>query len=149
MIFGRWSIRNVCSPRGTSVLAGQTRRACLAGALVALLSASIPPAALARSLVVGGKGYTEQLLMAEMTSQLLTAKGFQVETRAGFDTNALRRAQEAGRIDLYWEYTGTSLREFNKVTERLTPAEAYNRVKQLDAQKGLVWLEPSHVNNTY
>ncbi|MDP8919921.1 MAG: glycine/betaine ABC transporter substrate-binding protein, partial [Pseudomonadota bacterium] len=83
------------------MLAGWTRRACLAGALVALLSVYLPQAALARTLVVGGKGYTEQLLMAELTSQLLTAKGFQVETRTGFDTNALRRAQEAGRIDLY------------------------------------------------
>ena len=149
MILGRWSVRKDRSPCGTSVLTGQTRRACLAGALVALLSASIPPAALARSLVVGGKEFTEQLLMAEMTSQLLTAKGFQVETRTGFDTSALRQAQEAGRIDLYWEYTGTSLREFNKVTEQLNPAETYNRVKQLDGQKGLVWLEPSRVNNTY
>ena len=146
MILARRSNRK---DRRTSVLAGWTRRACLAGALVALLSVYIPQAALARTLVVGGKGYTEQLLMAEMTSQLLTAKGFQVETRAGFDTNALRREQEAGRIDLYWEYTGTSLREFNKITERLTPAETYNRVKQLDAHKGLVWLEPSRVNNTY
>jgi osmoprotectant transport system substrate-binding protein len=149
MKLGRWSIRNDRTDRGTSVLTGRTRRACLAGALVALVSVSIPQAALARTLVVGGKEFTEQLLMAEMTSQLLTAKGFQVETRAGFDTNALRRAQEAGHVDLYWEYTGTSLREFNKVTERLTPAETYNRVKQLDAPKGLVWLEPSRVNNTY
>jgi osmoprotectant transport system substrate-binding protein len=149
MILGRWSNRTNRPDRGTSVLTGQTRRACLAGALVASLSASIPRAAFARTLVVGGKGFTEQLLMAELTSQLLTAKGFQVEARAGFDTNALRQAQEAGRIDLYWEYTGTSLREFNKVTERLTPAETYNRVKQLDGHKGLVWLEPSRVNNTY
>jgi osmoprotectant transport system substrate-binding protein len=149
MKLGRWSIRNDRTDRGTSVLKGRTRRACLASALVALLSASIPQAAFARSLVVGGKDFTEQLLMAEMTSQLLTAKGFQVETRAGFDTSALRQAQEAGRIDLYWEYTGTSLREFNKVTEQLNPAETYNRVKQLDAQKGLVRLEPSRVNNTY
>jgi osmoprotectant transport system substrate-binding protein len=129
-------------------LTGRTRRACLAGALIAFLSTSSRPA-LARTLVVGGKYFTEQLLMAELTSQLLNAKGFEVETRSGFDTNALRQAQEAGHIDLYWEYTGTSLREFNKVTERLTPAETYNRVKQLDAQKGLVWLEPSRVNNTY
>ena len=149
MILGRWSNRTNRPDRGTSVLTVRTRRACLAGALVALLSPSIPRAALARTLVVGGKDFTEQLLMAEMTSQLLTAKGFQVETRTGFDTSALRQAQEAGRIDLYWEYTGTSLREFNKVTEQLNPAETYNRVKQLDAQKGLVWLEPSRVNNTY
>jgi len=115
------------------MLPGRTRRACLAGALIALLSVPIPRAALARTLVVGGKGYTEQLLMAEMTRQLLTAKGFQIETRTGFDTNALRQAQEAGQIDLYWEYTGTSLREFNKITEKLTPVETYNRVKELDA----------------
>lgn len=101
------------------------------------------------SLVVGGKDFTEQLLMAEMTSQLLASKGFKVETRSGYDTARMRKAQEEGRVDLYWEYTGTSLREFNKVAERLGPAESLGRVKQLDAEKGLVWLQPSHVNNTY
>jgi osmoprotectant transport system substrate-binding protein len=84
-----------------------------------------------------------------MTSQLLTAKGLSVETRPGFDTTSLRKAQERGVVDLYWEYTGTSLREFNKVIEKLSPAETYARVKQLDLQKGLVWLQPSRVNNTY
>jgi osmoprotectant transport system substrate-binding protein len=121
----------------------------LAGALIAILTIQAPIAALAQTLVVGGKGYTEQVLMAEMTSQLLTAKGLRVETRSGFDTTSLRKAQEAGVVDLYWEYTGTSLREFNKVTEKLSPAETYARVKQLDMQKGLVWLPPSRVNNTY
>ena len=149
MVLAQWRTRNAPADCGTSALAGRTRRACLAGALIGLLSVFIPRAALARSIAVGGKDFTEQLLIAEMTSQLLTAKGFQVETRTGFNTNGLRRAQEAGRIDLYWEYTGTSLREFNKVTEQLTPAETYNRVKLLDGQKGLVWLEPSRVNNTY
>jgi osmoprotectant transport system substrate-binding protein len=87
--------------------------------------------------------------MAEMTSQLLTSKGLSVETRSGFDTTSLRKAQETGVVDLYWEYTGTSLSEFNKATEKLSPAETYARVKQLDMQKGLVWLSPSRVNNTY
>lgn len=122
-------------------------RAFIAAAI--LLAVCAPIAALAQALVVGGKDFTEQLLMAEMTSQLLTAKGFQVEKRSGFDTTRLRQAQQAGLVDLYWEYTGTSLREFNKVTEQLSPAETYARVKQLDAQKGLVWLKPSRVNNTY
>jgi osmoprotectant transport system substrate-binding protein len=124
-------------------------RAFLAGALIAILAVQAPIAALAQTVVVGGKGFTEQLLMAEMTSQLLTAKGLSVETRSGFDTTSLRKAQETGVVDLYWEYTGTSLSEFNKVTEKLSPAETYARVKQLDMQKGLVWLPPSRVNNTY
>jgi osmoprotectant transport system substrate-binding protein len=87
--------------------------------------------------------------MVEMTSQLLTSKGLSVDTRSGYDTTSLRKAQETGVVDLYWEYTGTSLREFNKVTEKLSPAETYARVKELDMQKSLVWLPPSRVNNTY
>jgi osmoprotectant transport system substrate-binding protein len=114
-----------------------------------MFAAGASVSALAQTLVVGGKNFTEQLLMAEMTTQLLTAKGFQAERRSGYDTTRLRQAHEAGVVDLCWEYTGTSLREFNNVTEQLTPAETYERVKHLDAQRGLVWLRPSRVNNTY
>lgn len=103
----------------------------------------------AQTLVVGGKNFTEQQLMAEMTTQLLTAKGFKVDKRAGLGTAPLRQAQEAGQIDLYWEYTGTSLITFNKVTDKLDSAATYARVKELDAAKGLVWLNPSKANNTY
>lgn len=100
-------------------------------------------------IVVGGKNFTEQLLIANMTAQLLKANGFNVDLRTGLGTAALRAAQEAGQIDLYWEYTGTSLITFNKVTEKLDPAGTYARVKELDAAKGLVWLDPSKANNTY
>jgi osmoprotectant transport system substrate-binding protein len=103
----------------------------------------------AQTLVVGGKNFTEQQLMAEMTTQLLTAKGFKIDKRAGLGTAPLRQALEAGQIDLYWEYTGTSLITFNKVTEKLDPAATYARVKELDGAKGLVWLNPSKANNTY
>jgi osmoprotectant transport system substrate-binding protein len=126
----------------------RARRALMAAGLVNLLVAMTFPA-LAQAIVVGGKDFTEQLLMAEMTSQLLKAKGFDVEKHSGYDTASLRKAHEAGLVDVYWEYTGTSLRELNRSTEQLGPAETYDRVKQLDAEKGLVWLKPSGVNNTY
>jgi osmoprotectant transport system substrate-binding protein len=35
------------------------------------------------------------------------------------------------------------------VAERLESHDAYARVKELDAKKGLIWLSPSKVNNTY
>lgn len=114
----------------------------------AALAAGIATAA-AQTIVVGGKNFTEQQIMAEMTTQLLTAKGFKVDKRAGLGTAPLRQAQEAGQIDLYWEYTGTSLITFNKVTEKLDAAATYAKVKELDAAKGLVWLNPSKANNTY
>jgi osmoprotectant transport system substrate-binding protein len=103
----------------------------------------------AQTVVVGGKNYTEQQLMAEMTSQLLKAKGFTVDKRAGLGTAPLRQAQENGQVDVYWEYTGTSLITFNKITDKLDADATYAKVKQLDAAKGLVWLNPSKANNTY
>ena len=103
----------------------------------------------AQTLVVGGKNFTEQQLMAEMTTQLLTAKGFKIDKRAGLGTAPLRQALEAGQVDLYWEYTGTSLITFNKVTDKLDAAATYAKVKELDGAKGLVWLSPSKANNTY
>jgi osmoprotectant transport system substrate-binding protein len=74
---------------------------------------------------------------------------FSAHKGTGFATAGVRALQESGIIDVYWEYTGTSLVTFNNVTEKLRPDEAYTRVKTLDAQRGLVWLAPSKVNNTY
>src|SRR5215212_11845359 len=118
----------------------------LIGLMIALATSS---SAFAQALVVGGKNFTEQVLVAELTSQLLRAKGFKVDTRTGFATGGIRREQQAGLIDVYWEYTGTSLVAFNGVTDRLGPQEAYEKVKALDARKGLVWLSPSGIDNTY
>jgi osmoprotectant transport system substrate-binding protein len=124
------------------------RRVVLAlGAALGL--ALLAPPAQAQTLVVGGKNFTEQQLMAEMTAQLLKAKGFTVDKRAGLGTLPLRQAQENGQVDLYWEYTGTSLITFNKVNDKLDAAATYAKVKELDAAKGLVWLNPSKANNTY
>jgi osmoprotectant transport system substrate-binding protein len=119
----------------------------LAGA--ALVLSLTPLAAQAQNVVVGGKNFTEQQIMAEMTTQLLKAKGFTVDKRAGLGTAPLRQAQEAGQIDVYWEYTGTSLITFNKVTDKMDAAATYAKVKELDAAKGLAWLNPSKANNTY
>jgi osmoprotectant transport system substrate-binding protein len=113
------------------------------------LAVGLCSAAAAQAVVVGAKGYTEQLLVAEMTVQLLQATGLSTHKGTGFASTGVRTLQERGIIDVYWEYTGTSLTTFNQVTEKLSPDEAYARVKALDAQRGLVWLAPSKVNNTY
>jgi osmoprotectant transport system substrate-binding protein len=120
----------------------------VAAALTAALAA--PLTAWAQSaIVVGGKAFTEQILLTEMTMQLLEAKGFKVTRKAGMGNAILRAAQENGEVDLYWEYTGTSLVTHNKVSEKLNAADTYKRVKELDAAKGLVWLNVSPLNNTF
>lgn len=125
------------------------KRTFLSFASAILAVAALPLAAQAQTIVVGGKNFTEQQIMSEMTTQLLKSKGFTVDKRAGLGTAPLRQAQEAGQIDVYWEYTGTSLITFNKVTDKLDAAATYAKVKELDAAKGLVWLNPSKANNTY
>lgn len=118
-------------------------------AAIALAAGSLAAAPAQADIVVGGKDFTEQQLMAEMTTQLLRAHGFDVSTKAGLGSTVLRSAMENGQIDVYWEYTGTSLITYNKIEEPLGPQETYERVKELDAEKGIVWLEPSDANNTY
>jgi osmoprotectant transport system substrate-binding protein len=103
----------------------------------------------AQAITVGGKNFTEQQLMAEITTQLLQSKGIPAEKKAGLGSAVLRQAQENGQIDVYWEYTGTSLITYNKITDKLSADETYKRVRELDAAKGLVWLNPSKANNTY
>ena len=121
----------------------------LAWLVCVLIAAGSYSPALAQSLVVGGKNFTEQELVAQMTGQLLKARGYSVNIRTGFATPGIRKEQEAGLIDLYWEYTGTSLVTFNNVKDALDAAETYARVKELDGAKGLIWLAPSLINNTY
>ena len=115
------------------------------GALLGVTAATV----MAQAVVVGGKNFTEQQIMSAMTAQLLKAKGFSPEVKAGMGSAVLRQAQENGQIDVYWEYTGTSLITYNKFTEKLSAADNYKKVKELDAAKGLVWLNPSKANNTY
>jgi osmoprotectant transport system substrate-binding protein len=120
----------------------------LAGIVLSMLCWS--GGAQAQTIVVGGKAFTEQQIMTAMTVALLKAKGFTPERKAGMGSAAVRSALENGQLDVYWEYTGTGLGVFNKITDKFNSAEeAYRKIKEVDAPKGLVWLNMSAVNNTY
>ena len=120
-------------------------------ALVVLLASSLGAVSARAEISIGGKNFTEQLLLAEMTTIYLKNKGYEVTKRDGLGSAVLRRAQESGQVDIYWEYVGTSLLVYNKVAggAEMSAAEAYRTVKRLDAEKGLIWLKPSAANNTY
>jgi osmoprotectant transport system substrate-binding protein len=106
--------------------------------------------AAAQTVVVGGKAFTEQQIMTAMTVQLLKAKGFTPERKAGMGSAAVRSALENGQIDVYWEYTGTALSVFNKINDKFATSEdAYKKIKEVDGAKGIVWLNMSPANNTY
>jgi osmoprotectant transport system substrate-binding protein len=117
---------------------------------ILLITAFSLQTALAASIVVGGKGFTEQLLLAEITGQYLTSKGYDVELKTGMGTSLVREALENKQVDLYWEYTGTAFLNFHKNKFANQPGEEiYKAVKDKDANIGIVWLNASAANNTY
>jgi len=125
------------------------RNSAFRNVLGALALALVSGAVSAQTVVVGGKGFTEQQLIAELTSQLLAANGFKPDKRVGMGTAVLRQALDSGQIDVCWEYTGTALSNVYKDTEKYTPEQGYEKIRSLDAAKGIVWLKPTRVNNSY
>lgn len=116
----------------------------------ALLFAGFAQAAEKPLIRIGARVFTEQTVLAEITARYLRQNGFEVRITGGLGSNLARSAQESGQLDMVWEYTGVSLVSYNHIDERMPSAEAtYARVKELDAQKGLVWLAPSRFSNTY
>jgi len=116
--------------------------------LCALIGLSMT-AAVAMPLVIGGKNFTEQLLISTMTAQYLQAQGYEVALKNGLGSTLMRSALESRQLDIVWEYTGTSLIVYNHVEDKLDATDTYARVKVLDARIGLVWLNESALNNTY
>ncbi|MGJ7513905.1 glycine betaine ABC transporter substrate-binding protein [Pseudomonas baetica] len=114
-----------------------------------LLCAGFAHAAEKPVIRIGARVFTEQTLLAEITSQYLRTQGYNVLVTGGLGSNLARSAQESGQLDMLWEYTGVSLVAYNHVTEKLDSEQSYARVKELDAKKGLVWLTPSKFSNTY
>ncbi|MCU0119751.1 glycine betaine ABC transporter substrate-binding protein [Pseudomonas sp. B2M1-30] len=115
----------------------------------ALLFAGLAQAAEKPLIRIGARVFTEQTLLAEITSQYLRSKGYDAQITGGLGSNLARSAHESGQLDMLWEYTGVSLVAYNHVSEKLDSEQSYARVKELDAKKGLVWLTPSKFSNTY
>lgn len=121
----------------------------LLGALGVLLLAATGTAHAADVIRIGGKPFTEQRILTALTAQYLQSKGYAVKVTNGLGSTLARSAQESGQLDLVWEYTGSSLIVYNKVTEKLDAQQSLAKVRELDAKKGLVWPKPAPFNNTY
>jgi osmoprotectant transport system substrate-binding protein len=105
------------------------------------------------TITVGSKNFTEQYVLGELYAQALEAKGFNVEKKLDLGSAAIAdKALQNGQIDMYPEYTGTSLVEIFKQEEAPdTPEATYQKAKELYAQRDPAdtMLTPAPFNNTY
>ena len=81
----------------------------------------------AQEIVVGGKGFTEQLIMAEMTAQLLKANGLKPDKRVGMGSAVVRQALESGQVDLYGDIRALPSASTTRSRNRSAPRRATRR----------------------
>ena len=105
-----------------------------------------------KTITIGGKNFTEQYLLPELAKLLLEKEGFRVVLRTGVSTVIARQSLETAQIDMYYEYTDTAYTVFyqqDDVDVMSDPEKVYAWVRERDAAKGLVWLDPLPLDNTY
>ncbi len=114
---------------------------------------SIPANALkGKTITVGSKEFTEQKVLGQITIQALRAAGAEVKDETGLAGSvAARKALTSGKIDLYWEYTGTAWLTYLKETKPIPDErKQYDAVAARDLEENKInWLDPAPANNTY
>ncbi|MEL7614779.1 ABC transporter substrate-binding protein [Vreelandella titanicae] len=102
--------------------------------------------------VVSSKIDTEGSVLGELIIQTLERNDIATENRLQLGgTSVVRTALEAGEIDLYPEYTGNGAFFFDMTDSSVwnNADQAYETVRERDAQQGLIWLQPASANNTW
>lgn len=117
--------------------------------MIAMVTLSACSGIAGKEITVGGKNFTEQYLLSEMTGFLLEEEGFKVKQMNNLGSSVVRTALENGQVDMMWEYTGTALITFMKEEPIADPQQAFDKVKEIDSQEGIHWMNMSQVNNTY
>ncbi|MFJ3618564.1 glycine betaine ABC transporter substrate-binding protein [Streptomyces iakyrus] len=146
------------------------RRTCLAAAGLLLAAAGcgltsgspltddVEPGSIGRGeplkgaqLTVTSKSFTEQLILGSIMGIAFEAAGADVIDRTGIQGSiGSREAVRKGDADAGYEYTGTAWITYLGHSKPITdPREQWEAVKKEDAGKGLVWLPPSKLDNTY
>lgn len=102
------------------------------------------------TITAGSKEFTEQLILGQILIKTLAAAGAKVKDETGLAGSTARTALESGRVDVYYEYTGTAWIGALKRTKPVAgEQEQFDAVKQADAKNEITWLAPAQANNTY
>lgn len=102
---------------------------------------------------VGGKQFTEQLLLSNMSALMLEDAGVSVEDAFPVGGNtANHKAITSEETTHYWEYTGTGWNYHlgNEEEKIRDPEELHNSVDEAYQEEyGIEWLQMADFNNTY
>ncbi|MFE7114508.1 glycine betaine ABC transporter substrate-binding protein [Streptomyces sp. NPDC057654] len=102
-------------------------------------------------LTVTSKEFTEQIILGQIMGLAFKAAGATVLDRTDIQGSiGAREAVKSGDADAMYEYTGTSWITYLGNDQPIAdPREQWQAVHDADLKKGITWLEPSTINNTY
>lgn len=91
-----------------------------------------------RTITIGSKNFTEAVILGELYSQALEAKGYTTQLKPSIgSTEIIDAALTSGEIDFYPEYTGTMLTVVFGEDEAQDSADStYDRAKELYEERG-------------
>lgn len=124
--------------------------ACLS--TVVVTSTVLATAQASEPVVVSSKIDTEGSVLGELIIQTLERNGIATQDRLQLGaTSVVRNALLAAEIDVYPEYTGNGAFFFDMTDSPVwnSADDAYQTVRERDAEQGLIWLQPASANNTW
>ena len=100
---------------------------------------------------VGGKNFTENILLGEMLAQALESRGAQVDRNFDLSTQVNRQALLSGDVDVYPDYNGTGWSEhLGNQNPSSDPEELFTLTAEQDLEEnGIRWIGRTEFNNTY
>lgn len=103
------------------------------------------------SLTVTSKNFSENIILGQMIGLVFKAAGAEVLDRTNLPGSiSAREAIVKGDADAMYEYTGTGWITYLGHAKPITdPMKQWRAVRDADLRKGVTWLRPSTLNNTY
>ena len=100
---------------------------------------------------IGSKKFTEQVILGQIAKKALEYTGAKIDDQTNLGgTSVNRTALTSGKIDMYWEYTGTGWIVHLKHTDPIPNSlKQWQAVKREDAANGVIWLPRAPFDNTY
>lgn len=87
------------------------------------------------NIIVGSKGFTENLILSELYALALEDAGYKVDRKFEVSNAVIHQSLCEGEIDLYPEYTGTALMTILEQPMETDPQAVYEKVKEMYASE--------------
>src|SRR3954470_17460752 len=90
------------------------------------------------AITIGSKSFTEEAILGQLYGQALQAKGFKVTFKPNIgETEIADKALTSGKVDMYPEYTGTTLSVVaGQKSEARSAEDAYSQAKAFYEKRG-------------